>query len=129
MKTSWHLDSAASTSGRCTIWAKCGDPISSSPSATSTIFTGGFRPAALSACNAARNVASGPFWLIAPRPIMTLPNGAFSTIAAASGGELHSEGSNCLTSYMKYIPTVRRAPASNVANTPGWPSVGMIDAI
>jgi hypothetical protein len=34
-------------------------------------------------------------------------------------GDLHSDGSNCLTSYMKYMPTVRFAPASKVANTPG----------
>ena len=76
------------------------------------MLTGGLRPAALSACSAARNVASGPFWLTAPRPIITLPKAALSTMAAASGGEVHSDGSNCLTSYMKYMPTVRFAPAS-----------------
>src|SRR6266540_2713836 len=35
---------AACTSGRRTIWGKCGDPISSSPSATSTTLSGGFLP-------------------------------------------------------------------------------------
>src|SRR5438309_226944 len=36
---------AACTSGRRTIWGKWGDPISSSPSATSTKLSGGFLPA------------------------------------------------------------------------------------
>src|SRR5262249_21989027 len=40
------------------------------------------------------------------------------------GGEDHSFGSTCLTSYMKYMPTLLGAPASSVANTPGNPSVG-----
>ena len=68
-------------------------------------------------------MAAGPFWFTAPRPIMTLPSGGLSTIRASVGGEVHSAGSNCLTSYMKYSPTVFGAPASNVANTPGLPSV------
>src|SRR5437899_8581775 len=60
------------TSGRRTIWGKWGDPISSSPSATSTKLSGGLRPAPRMACSAARNVASGPFWFTAPRPTSTL---------------------------------------------------------
>ena len=35
------------------------------------MFTGSFTLAALNACSAARNAASGPFWLTAPRPIIT----------------------------------------------------------
>ena len=73
IQTSWHFLRAASTSGRRTTWAKWGEPISSSPSATRTMLTGGLRPAARSACSAARKVASGPFWFTAPRPIITLP--------------------------------------------------------
>ena len=65
--------SAASTSGRRTICGKCGEPISSSPSATKTKLTGSLRPAPRMACSAARNVASGPFWFTAPRPTTTLP--------------------------------------------------------
>src|SRR5690349_6532183 len=42
---------------------------------------------------------------------------------ASSGGDDHSLGSNCFTSYMKYSPTVFFAPASSVAKTPGFPSV------
>jgi hypothetical protein len=42
---------------------------------------------------------------------------------ASHGGEAHSAGSACFTSYMKYMPIVRRAPASRVAKMPGWPSV------
>ena len=121
--TSRQRFSSASVSGRRTTCGKWGEPISSSPSATSTMLTGDFPPAAFSACNAARKVASGPFWFTAPRPIITLPNGARSTIFASKGGEDHSVGSNCLTSYMKYMPTVRAAPASSVATTPGLPSV------
>src|ERR1700738_5126876 len=56
------------------------------------MLTGGLRPAALSACKAASQVASGPFWLTAPRPTKTLPKGARSTMAAASGGAPHSDG-------------------------------------
>ena len=47
MKTPAHLLSAASTSGRRTTCGKCGEPISSSPSATKTRFTGSFRPGAV----------------------------------------------------------------------------------
>jgi hypothetical protein len=47
----------------------------------------------------------------------------------SSGGEDHSAGSNCFTSYMKYRASVRFAPLSIVANTPGWPSVGTIVAL
>ena len=78
-----------------------GEPISSSPSATSTRLTGIVRPAARMAWRAARNADSGPFWLTAPRPIITVPTPGLSTSRASSGGELHSAGSNCLTSYMK----------------------------
>src|SRR5437588_10611762 len=116
---------AAWTSGRRTICGKWGEPISSSPSATSTKLSGGFLPAARMACSAARKVASGPFWFTAPRPISTLPNPGRSTMAAAQGGDDHSAGSTCLTSYMKYRPSVRGAPASSVAKMPGWPSVGI----
>ena len=45
---------------------------------------------------------------------------------ASSGGDDHSAGSNCFTSYMKYMPTVRGEPASRVAKTPGRPSVWMM---
>ena len=101
MKMPVHLDNACATSARRTICAKCGEPISSSPSATRTRLTGGFTPAPRKAWSAARNADSGPFWLTAPRPITHLPKSGLSTIAASKGGELHSAGSACLTSYMK----------------------------
>src|SRR5690349_18106985 len=116
---------AASTSGRCTIWGKCGEPISSSPSATSTKLSGGLRPAPRMAWSAARNVASGPFWFTAPRPMSTLPRPGRSMRAAVQGGDDHSAGSACLTSYMKYRPSVCGAPASSVAKMPGCPSVAI----
>jgi hypothetical protein len=81
------------------------------------------------AWRAARKVASGPFWFTAPRPIITLPKPGLSTMRPSSGGEDHSAGSNCLTSYMKYMPTVRAAPLSMVAKTPGRPSVWMIEVL
>ena len=93
--------SAASTSGLNTICEKFGEPISSSPSQTSTRFTGSFRPAALNACSAARNAICGPFVFVAPRPTITCPTPGRSTIRPSSGGELHSAGSYCFTSYMK----------------------------
>src|SRR5713101_7237643 len=93
--------SAAWTSGRCTTCGKCGEPISSSPSATHTRFTGSFRPAPRMAWSAARNAASGPFWFTAPRPTTTFPSPGFSTSAASQGGEDHSDGFTCFTSYMK----------------------------
>jgi len=95
-----HLRSAASTSGVKTTWRKFGDAISSSPSATSTRFTGSFTPASLNACSAARHAISGPFEFVVPRPTMIFPTPGLSTIRASSGGELHSAGSNCLTSYI-----------------------------
>ena len=70
----------------------CGEPISSSPSATSTRFTGSFLPAPRIACSAASNAACGPFWLTAPRPIITLPTPGLSTMRASSGGDDHSGG-------------------------------------
>src|SRR5712691_7494242 len=75
------------------------------------------------AWSAARNAASGPFWFTAPRPTSTFPSPCFSTSAPSQGGEDHSAGSACFTSYMKYRPRVRGAPASTVAKMPGWPSV------
>src|ERR1700687_879211 len=45
---------------------------------------------------------------------------------AAKGGELHSAGSACFTSYMKYKPNVRGAPASREAQMPGWQSVEIL---
>ena len=93
--------SAASTSGLKTISRKLGEPISSSPSHTSTRLTGSFFPAAWNAWSAARNAIWGPLVLVAPRPTITLPKPGLSTSRPSSGGELHSEGSNCLTSYMK----------------------------
>ena len=92
---------AAATSGRRTTSAKWGEPISSSPSATRTRFTGSFRPAPRIAWSAARRADSGPFWLTAPRPTTTFPKPGFSTIRASNGGEDHSAGSACFTSYMK----------------------------
>ena len=92
---------AALTSGRRTTCGKCGEPISSSPSATSTRLTGSFWPAPRIAWSVARNAASGPFWLTAPRPTTTLPKPGLSTSAASHGGEDHSAGSACFTSYMK----------------------------
>src|SRR5881397_1066913 len=53
MKTPAVLRSAASTSGRCTSCPMCGEPISSSPSATMTRLTGIFFPAPRIACSAA----------------------------------------------------------------------------
>src|SRR5438552_1443570 len=44
---------------------------------------------------------------------------AFRTIAASNGGDDHSEGSTCFTSYMKYKASVFGAPASSVAKIPG----------
>ena len=90
-----------STSGLPTISPKCGEPISSSPSQISTRFTGSFLPLVLNATSAARKAFSGPFWFTAPRPMMTVPRPGFSTRRPSSGGELHSSGTNCLTSYMK----------------------------
>ena len=72
---------------RCTSWPMCGEPISSSPSATSTRLTGIFCSAPRIACSAARNAACGPFWLTAPRPTITLPRPGLSTSRASSGGE------------------------------------------
>jgi len=51
---------------------------------------------------------------------------ALSTSAASQGGDDHSAGSTCFTSYMKYRPTVRLAPESMVAKMPGCPSVGIL---
>ena len=59
-------------------------------------FTGSLRPAPRMACSAARNVASGPFWLTAPRPTTTLPKPGLSTSAASHGGDDHSDGINLL---------------------------------
>jgi hypothetical protein len=42
-----------------------------------------------------------------------------STSRASQGGDDHSSGFTCFTSYMKYSPSVRFAPLSIVANTPG----------
>jgi len=47
MKIPIALDSAAAMSARRVTSPKCGEPISSSPSATRTMFTGSFRFAAL----------------------------------------------------------------------------------
>ena len=101
MKTPVQRLKAAITSGRRTTCGKWGEPISSSPSATRIRLTGHFRPAPWMACRAARNAASGPFWFTAPRPTTTLPKPGLSTSAASNGGEDHSAGSACLTSYMK----------------------------
>ena len=60
-----------------TICPICGEPISSSPSATITRLTGIFFSAALIACNAARNAASGPFWFTAPRPMIAFAQRRF----------------------------------------------------
>ena len=125
MNTPSVFASAAIGAGARTTCRKCGEPISSSPSATSTRFTGSLRPAALNACSAARNADCGPFWLVAPRPITTLPSPGISTRRASHGGDDHSAGFACFTSYMKYTPRVCFAPASSVAKTPGTPSVGM----
>ena len=125
MKIPLQRFNAACTSGRRTICGKCGEPISSSPSATNTRFTGSFRPAPRMAWRAARNAASGPFWFTAPRPTRTFPRPGLSTSAASNGGDDHSAGSTCFTSYMKYKPSVFGAPASSAAKTPGWPSVGI----
>src|SRR5207302_2035730 len=81
------LDSAAAISALRTTSAKCTDPISSSPSPTSTRLTGGLRPAPRSAWSAARKVASGPFWFTAPRPTTTLPKPGLSTSRASLGGD------------------------------------------
>ena len=40
-------------------------------------------------------------WFTAPRPIITFPSAGLSTILASVGGDDHSAGSNCFTSYMK----------------------------
>ncbi len=101
MKTPVQRARAAATSGRRTIWVMWGEPISSSPSATRTRFTGSFRPAPRIAWSAARKAASGPFWFTEPRPISTLPVPGLSTRSAAQGGDDHSDGSTCFTSYMK----------------------------
>ena len=95
------LRSAAATSGLKTICEKFGDPISSSPSQTSTRFTGSFSRAALNARSAARSAVCGPLVFVAPRPTMILPTPGLSTMRPSSGGELHSAGSYCFTSYMK----------------------------
>jgi hypothetical protein len=53
------------------------------------------------AWSAASRAAWGPFWFTAPRPMITLPSPGLSTIAASNGGDDHSAGSACFTSYMK----------------------------
>ena len=126
MNTPTVLDSAACTLGERTNWLMCAEPISSSPSATSTRFTGSFVGGLERVQRGQEGRSRGPFWFTAPRPIITLPTLGLSTMRPSSGGELHSAGSYCLTSYMKYTPTVFGAPASRVANTPGLPSVAMI---
>src|SRR5207249_5757175 len=79
----------------------------------------GFAAGPRMAWSVAKNAASGPFWFTAPRPTTILPGPGLSTRAAAHGGEVHSAGSACFTSYMKYRPSVRGAPASSVAKMPG----------
>jgi hypothetical protein len=101
MMTPRVLRSAAVTSGLETICEKLGEPISSSPSQTSTRFTGSFSRAALKARSAASSAICGPFVFVAPRPTITLPTPGLSTMRPSSGGELHSAGSYCFTSYMK----------------------------
>src|SRR5215472_15952819 len=100
VKTPTHLRSAAVTSGRCTICWMCGEPISSSLSQTNTKFTGSLRPEARIAWTAARNAPCGPFELTAPRPTTTFPNPDLSTSVGVNGGDDHSDGSTCLTSYI-----------------------------
>ena len=74
MNTPMLFFSAAWMSGRSTSLPMFGEPISSSPSATSTRLTGIACFASRIACSAVRNAISGPFWLTAPRPIITLPS-------------------------------------------------------
>ena len=99
MNTPTHFLSAASTSGRLTSCGMCGEPISSSPSATITRFTGTFLPAPRIACSAARNAAAGHFGFTAPRPTITFHSGGrcvfgfilvrgFSTVFWLTGGSL-----------------------------------------
>ena len=125
MKTPVVLASAACTiSGGRTICGKCGEPISSSPSATKTRLTGSFRPAPLKAWSAARKAASGPFWF----------DGAAADDALAEPRLVHDRrvergrgplGRVHLLDVVHEVEaTVRGAPASSVAKTPGWPSVG-----
>jgi hypothetical protein len=57
------------------------------------------------------------------------PSFGRSTTFASQGGDVHSAGSACFTSYMKYMPIVRFAPASSIAKTEGWPSVGIRSAV
>ena len=92
---------AAATSGSASRLAKWVEPISSSPSATSTRLTGSFTPAFLNPCSAVRKAISGPFWFTAPRPTSIVPSSPRGTILPSSGGDDHSAGSKCFTSYMK----------------------------
>ena len=104
---------------------KCGEPISSSPSATRTRLTGELhaRPRERRG-GAARNADSGPFWLTAPRPIDDLAEPGLSTIAASKGGERPLRGIDLLDVVHEVDADGSGAPASSVAKTPGWPSVG-----
>ena len=61
MNTPTLFDSALLTSGASTICGKFGEPISSSPSATSTRLTGILRPAPRIAWSAASSADCGPF--------------------------------------------------------------------
>jgi len=81
---------------------------SSSPSQTSTRFTGSFRPAALRRAEPRATQSGDPWCWWLPRPTMILPTPGRSTMRPSSGGELHSDASNCLTSYMKYSASVVR---------------------
>ena len=80
MKTPMLFFSAAWMSGRSTSLPMLGEPISSSPSATSTRLTGIACFASRIACSAVRKAISGPFWLVAPRPTIALPSPGLSTM-------------------------------------------------
>jgi len=69
-----------------------GDLTASSPSTANCRLTGR-RPRTLRmASQAFRNARRAPLVLVAPRAMMTLAKGAFGTIRASQGGELHSSG-------------------------------------
>ena len=73
---------------------------SSSPSATKTTLTGSLPVTALIASSALSCAISGPFELVAPRPINTFLNGGCSTMRASNGGAFHASG--CVIGIVSY---------------------------
>ena len=126
MNTPVHFFKRGSTSGRCTIW---GNVASRFPLRLRRRTQGSpeafFRRLEWHGARRGTSLPDPSDLRRRDRPL-TCPSPGLSTSAASNGGDDHSAGSACFTSYMKYRPTVRGAPASSVAKMPGWPSVGTL---